>query len=669
VDVSLKRPPLVLLQCLLMPSLLVALQGAPQDVTEMSIEDLLQINVRSVTNRDQQLRVVPAAVTVVRGEDLRRTGATTLPQALRGVPGLHVAAANSSSWIVAPRGFSDLFANKLLVLVDGRSIYTPLFSGVFWNAATSFMDDIDRIEVIRGPGATVWGANAVNGVVNIITKHGKDTQGIFLEGGGGTIEQGFANLRAGGSLGDGTFYRAHAAYFSRDGFTGGADDWNGGETGFRVDRKSGDDEFMLSGRWYSNETNDRGTVVRFPPAAELTYDAPSFYMGGHLQGEWRRPFGQDSEFMGRAYWTHTDFESPYADEIRDTWDLYLQGRTTWGDHEFTLGAGYRWTRNKMQNTQSVTLDPDRRSDGLASMFVQDAWTLLDGVQLTLGSKFEYNGYTGFEVQPGIRLGVSIDDRNFLWASAARAVRTPSQIEDDVLVNQRVIPPSLLVPVPTVVAVSGDRDFKSEELLAYELGYRTQPHDSLSLDLALFYNVYDNLRSTELGSLDTSTLGSGYVTQNLRFGNLLEGVVYGVEVSGTWQAADWLRLNAAYSFMRMNLRKDSDSTDGALGGRGTEGNLEGGSPRNSAYLRASLDPVKDVDIDLMGRWVGRLPAADVDGYFELDARVAWKFHPNAEVALVGQNLLHRSHPEAGPSPLGNASAEVRRGVYLSLTLRF
>ncbi len=644
-----------------------ALQEAPQDLADMSIEDLMKIDVTSVSKGSRKLLDVPAAVTVIRGEELRRSGATTLPDALRSVPGIHVAQQSSSTWIVASRGFSDLYANKLLVLIDGRSVYTPLFSGVLWSAQGTVLEDVERIEVIRGPGATVWGANAVNGVINVITKSSTQTRGTLVQAGAGTHEQGFGTLRHGGILGEDVAYRAYGQYFSRDAFSSGADDWSGAEAGFRVDAKAGDrDAFLFTGDWIRNDCNGRQTVVNFAPPSLVTFDGPTLHAGLSALARWEHTASDSASLRAQLYWHHSELDSPILEETRDTYDLDLQQRFRWESQELTFGAGYRWTRNEVDNTPTLILDPDHRSDGLVSAFVQDEVKLSDAVLLTLGSKFEYNGYTGFEWQPGARLLVKPHERHSVWLSAARAVRTPSQAESDMTLNRTFDTSS---GFPVLAVVHGNDDLESERLIALEAGYRTQPLDSFSFDLALYCNRYDNLRSTEVGALDPSTAGFGYLTQHLGFDNKMEGITYGFEATATWQAAEGLRLAGSYAFLHMNLRLESDSTDDLPPNLGTDHEYEHASPRGMASFRASVDLEKDVDIDLLGRWVSVLSGPDVDAYVELDARVAWRFHRRAELALVGQNLLHRSHTESNTSALGDEASDVKRGVYLSLTWRF
>jgi iron complex outermembrane receptor protein len=636
----------------------------PKDLTELSIEDLLKLDVTSVSKGNQKLMDVPAAVTVIRGEDLRRTGVTTFPDALRSVPGIHVASVNSGNAIVASRGFSDLFANKLLVMIDGRSVYTPLFSGVFWGNQDAFFEDIDRIEVIRGPGATVWGANAVNGVINIITKPAKDTQGEFLYAGGGTHEQGFGGARSGGRIGDDVHYRAYGKYWSRDDYTGGTDDSNGGQGGFRTEWTPGkSDEITLQGDLYSIERNNRQRQVRFLPLRIDTFDAPTFHQGANLLTRWEHDFSETSRFEAQAYWDRFEFDSPYLAEVRNTVDLDLQHRFRLLDgHDVTWGLGYRWTRGHAEASESVSLDPETRIGSVWSTFLQDEIKILDVARLWLGSKFEYNNHTGYEYQPGVRLSLQPHDQHTVWLSAARAVRTPSQAEDDVTIRQTV---DYSGAFPALVTVRGDSDFNSEELIALEAGYRSRPFETLSFDLAGFYNIYDDLVSAERGAVDTTPLFTdGYVIQPITFENKLEGVTYGFEFTASWQASDWLRFQASYSFIRIHLDAESDSTDARRGE-----DVEGSTPRGMASLRASIDPAKDVDVDLIGRWVSRTPEDDIDAYFELDARIAWQFHKRAELALVGQNLLHDSHEEAGDSPLGNVATEPKRGVYLSLSVKF
>ncbi len=639
----------------------------PQDLTEMSLEDLMKLEVTSVSKREQQLIDAPAAIAVIRGEDIRRTGVTSIAEALRMVPGVFVGRLDSNKWAVGVRGFNDLFSNKLLVLIDGRSVYNPLFSGVFWDVQDTLLEDVDRIEVIRGPGSTLWGANAVNGVINVTTKKAKDSQGGMVSLVGGNQEQMIAGARYGGKVGEDLYFRTYVKYSSHDAFTGGNDDWSVARAGFRADwSPDRESTLTLQGDVYDGEANNLLKLATLAPPFVSEFTAPTFVHGGNFLARYEHDFGSKTQFRAQAYWDHTARLYDILDETRDTADLDLQIRfPLFGSQEITVGAGYRWTSNHTSGSFSASLDPARRADSIGNTFIQDEFALLENLTLTAGSKFEYNSYTGFEFEPSARLAWRPHERHALWASAARAVRTPSQFEDDVIANVNVQPPSLLNPFPTAVRFLGDHTFKSEVVHAYEMGYRTMPVDPVIVDLALFFNDYHGLRTSEF---DTPFPEGGPpptdIVQPLTADNLMEGHTYGAELAATWQVAEGVRFYGAYTFLRMNLHTFNQSTDSASAGK-----VERASASNIVYLRASWDPMKDVTFDLMGRYVDSIYSWDVRHYVEMDARLAWSITRNLEAAIVGQNLLHTGHFETSDSPIGNPATQVQRGGYLSVTWKF
>jgi len=641
-------------------------EGVPkkseQELSELSLEDLMKVEITSVSRSEQTLMDTPAAVTVIRGEDIRRRGATSIPEALRFVPGIYVARLNSNKWIVGSRGFADLYSNKLLVLIDGRSVYSPLFSGVFWTAQDVDLEDVDRIEVIRGPGATVWGANAVNGVINIITKKAKDTQGGRVTAGGGTQERAFGSARWGGKVNDDLAYRVYAKAFSRGPGKGIDDDWNGSQGGFRFDwtpRTS--DALTFQGDYYSMLADGIQTLYSTTAPFAQVSDDSSRYEGGNLLARWEHEFGPESKLRAQFYYDHTELRIPAIRELRDTLDFDVQHHVAaFWNQKITWGLGYRWSASHLTNTPTAMFRDTDKVTGIASSFLQDEIPLADELKLTLGSKFEYNNYTGFEIEPGLRLSWRPHANHSVWAAVSRAVRTPSQADDDLATANQALQPT--APLPTLFQVRGSHDFDSEVMTATELGYRVQPHDALTLDLAVFYNHYDRLRSTEAGAPDPFSV-PGVVLLPTTLDNLQKGHTYGLELAAAWQPLEGVRLQGGYTFLQMNLDLKSGSTD--LGSTRSEKN----DARHQGFLRASVDLIQDVQFDLMGRAVSRLEHLAVGGYAEMDARIGWKILPTLEAALVGQNLLHVSHFETSDSPLSDRASQVPRGVYASLTWKF
>jgi iron complex outermembrane receptor protein len=614
---------------------------APADLKQLSIEQLMEIDVTSVSRRSERLSQAAAAITVITGEDLRRSGVTNLPDALRLSVSMHVAQSDGHTWAITARGFNSSFAtaDKLLVLIDGRSVYTPLFSGVFWDVQDVLLEDVDRIEVIRGPGATLWGANAVNGVINIITKSAKVTQGGLVTAGAGT-ETDLGSLRWGGKLGEGTYYRAYGKYYSRSaldlavgGNRGSAHDpLRRTQGGFRVDRDASDGAGALI---------FQGDVYNGGYSEAIRSDDTNLD-GGNLLGRWKRTLSADSGMDLQVYFDRSHRRTPnYFEEHRDTVDVDFQRRLPVGRrHDVVWGLGSRVTRDEVTNSPGVAFIPDHRTFNLFSVFAQDEIALVpDRLRLTLGTKLEYTESTGLEMQPSVRAAWTPDDRHTLWAAVSRAVRTPTRFDEDVV----------FLTVEGDPLLSGTRDFKSEELLAYELGFRFQPTPDLLVDAASFYDVYDHLRTFE------PVAG----TPAFVFGNELEAEAWGIELRSSWQPASWWRLHAGYVWFGKRLRLTPESGDP------TGGRLSGDDPRNRYSLRSVMDLPGGFELDGWLRYVGELPSPAVRAYTEMDLRLGWR-RERLELSLTGQNLLHAHHVEFAPSPVREA---VQRSVLGKVTWHF
>jgi iron complex outermembrane receptor protein len=644
------------------------------DLTELSLKELMDIEVVSVSKRAEPISAAAAAVYVLTREDLRRSGATSIAEALRLVPGVEVARIDANKWAVSARGFNGRFANKLLVLIDGRSVYTPLFSGVFWEVQDTLLEDVDRIEVIRGPGATLWGANAVNGVINIITRSAWDTTGSLVTAGAGSEERGFLGVRHGGLLGNSAAYRVYGKGFERDGGVdpaggNGADDWSMIRGGFRVDRKlAAVGGLTLQGEVYDGEVGETLTLASRAVPRPVTADSDSQISGGDLLARWQRQLAADSDLAVQLYYDRTVREAEILDEDRDTFDVEVQhGFAPSPRHRVLWGLGYRRTADDIRSSDIVSFQPARRTDDLASAFVQDEFSLRpDRLWLILGSKFEHNDYSGFEFQPNVRALWRPRQRHTLWAAVSRAVRTPSRAEHDFRFIAQVLPAGALFPgSPTAVAtIFGDRGFDSEDLLAYELGYRAGVAPGLFLDLATFYNRYDHLRTTRTGApfLQTAPPPPHLVIPT-RISNDLEGETYGAELAADWRLSPGWRLSAAYSWLEIQLRNRLNPADP------TVRNDERASPRQQASLRSAVDLPGAVELDLTARYVGPLPSLGVKSYTGLDLRLGWKPRPRLEVSLVGQNLLDGEHLEFAPEVIPTHPTAVERSLYGRLTWRF
>jgi iron complex outermembrane receptor protein len=683
------RPPAHFLSCCCLASLAVlptpdlhgqgAIAGGGttgRDLTEISLDELVNLKVTSVSKKPEKLSHAPAAIAVITGEDMRRSGVTTIAEALRLAPGLEVARVDSISWAISSRGFNDVFANKLLVLMDGRSVYTPLFSGVYWDVQDTMLEDIDRIEVIRGPGAALWGANAVNGVINITTKAAKETQGGLVTAGGGTEERGFTSVRYGGQINDKAWYRVYAKYFNRDDSAtpSGADagdDWDQFRTGFRADwEHSPPNLFTLQGDLYAGTEHQNYILptLSTPPTYSSLQPQKIRVAGGNLVGRWTHTFHEEADLRFQVYYDRTERELEIFSEDRDTFDLDLQIHHPFGEfQEFVWGIGYRHTdsHNFKSNFNLSFVPADRKTDEY-SAFVQDEISLIpDRLRLTLGSKFEHNEYTGSEIQPSGRLLWTPHARHSAWASVSRAVRTPSRADIDLRLVNSVIPPGtppLLLPAPGVVTLVGNPDKQSEVLLAYEAGYRVVIHDRLTLDTAFFYNDYDRLTTFEPAGQDLSTL-PGSIGLPQAFSNLAEGETYGGELAANIQLNEWWRLRPSYSFLQVQLHRKRNSQDP------TAEDAEGDSPQHQVSLRSEMDLPWHLQLDCVARYVDSLPNRNIPSYAELDVRIGWRPSNQFEISIVGQNLLDSQHPEFQQLILGPPQAELERGVYGRITFRF
>jgi iron complex outermembrane recepter protein len=630
------------------------------DLSEVPIEQLLNMDVTILRGHDT-LSKTPAAISVVTSDDIRRSGAMNIPEALRQVPGLEIAQVNSSEWAVSARGFNDVFANKLLVLQDGRTVYSPLFTGVFWDTPGTMMEDIDRIEVIRGPGSTAWGANAVNGVINVITKGARETQGWLTSAGAGNIDQGFVNARYGGQFGSNVFYRVYGTYQNNDSFpqpngSEANDAWRLGRGGFHLDWYADDANlFTLQGDGYVGSMHQTFTVFDVTsPTFTAQMPVVMDVRGANVLGRWTHTFSDTSELKAQLYYDRTSRDAGIFAETRDTVDLDLQHSFSLGERNgITWGFGYRYTTGKIAGSPTVTFNPTDDHLDLFSSFVQDEVVLApDRLKLTLGTKLEHNDFSGWEFEPGGRIAFTPDERNTLWASVSRAVRTPSRSEEGSHFNQVEMTPF----GPAVLQISPNHEFRSEKLMAYETGYRVHPCDKLSFDLATFYNVYKDLRSLKMEP------GFPFIPTTLVNG--MHGETYGLEAAATLELAPWWRLNPAYTLLKMELHKNNRSAD-------TVSPVldEGENPQQQFSLHSAMDLPRNIFLDATLRYVDSLPSLHVDSYVTMDARIAWQATKNLELALVGQDLFTPSHAEFRPTQVQSQAANVPRSFYAKVTWKF
>jgi len=638
---------------------------AQADLGNMAIEDLMKIQL-TLSRTDVPFSQTAAAAHIVTGDEIRRSGATSIPEALRGVPGLEVARVDQHTWAVTARGFNDSFANKLLVMIDGRTVYTPLFSGVFWDVQDLMLEDVEHIEIIRGPGSTLWGANAVNGVINIVTKSAAQTQGGLVTAGGGVGERAFGALRYGGAIGAEAHYRVYVKYFNRDDTVLQPNledgEWQTFRAGFRTDWTPGTggdpgafaaNQFTFQGDIYEGDVDQYFTATRLTPVprAVLVKDLQGMD-GGNLLGRWTHRFSDKADFQFQAYYDRTHRDVAIFSEQRDTFDFDFQNHFHAGERNAIVwGLGYRTTSDDTGYNETVLLRPRSRTLNLFSGFVQDEITVVeDRLRLTLGSKLEHNDFTGWEVQPGGRLLWTPATNHAVWASVTRAVRTPSRAENDVRIAAAISPGAAL-------AVLGSHRIDSEKLIAYEVGYRVQPLPVLSLDSALFFNDYDDLRTLEFENPPP-----GFVAAQ-RAHNRMRGETYGVELAANWQPVNWWRLRASYTFLDMDLHRESASNNPA------NENPEGQSPHHQFSIRSGIDLPRNVEFDVGLRYVDALSALSVPSYFALDARLAWRPCRHVEFAVIGRNLLDDRHPEFRPTFIRTLPVEVERSVFGKLTWHF
>ncbi|RYD24456.1 MAG: TonB-dependent receptor [Verrucomicrobiaceae bacterium] len=616
------------------------------DLADLSIEQLMNEHVTSVSKREQSLMDAASAISVLTNDDIRRSGATSVPEALRLVPGMSVGQINASQWSISSRGFSGQYANKLLVMVDGRTVYTPTLAGVYWDMQQSMLQDVDRIEVIRGPGGTLWGANAVNGVINIESKSARDTQGGMLYASGGDVQLTSEGMRYGGKIGESTYYRVFGSYQLTDSYDmpgGGSamDRWYSESGGFRLDHYEGEDTHFT---WQGDATG-----------VDINDHASDGYNVNTL-GRWTREFAERSSVEMQAYYDRTyRNESTRAKVTVDTYDLSAQQTFGIGErHDVIWGLGYRFVGNESEQTTPAILVRDDYMDlHLFNAFIQDEFKLIpDKLTLTAGTKLEHNDFTGFEIQPSLRAVFKPTENQTVWAAVSRAVRTPNILEDSdmfaVLLGEPIPGPGGTY-VPRIV---GTANADSEVLWAYELGYRIQAEERVNVDVALFYNDYERL-------IDFSTTPVNFVpgatenTAEFPLMNLRSGRTYGGEASVTVEPVDNWRLSASYSLLLADLRGPE------VGSHPVSDNQQQGILRSSVdFGKASFD----AQLRAVDQEVG------VGGYVTADARLSYRPTDKLELSLVGQNLLDSGHREANQF-FGTTNGTVPRGFYARVTWNF
>ena len=640
------------------------------DITSMSVEDLMNMQVTSVSKRSEKLADAPAAIFVITQEDIQRSGARSIPEALRMVPGLQVARLDENKWAIGSRGFNGRFDDKLLVLIDGRSVYTPLFSGVYWDVEDVMLEDVERIEVIRGPGATLWGANAVDGVINIITKPAKETQSALFKAEGGDEQLTEDSVRYGGHVGDLGYYRAYLKGYdwgSSTSLTGAnaLDSWHQIRGGFRSDwNLTKADSLTVQGDMYNSRDGETLTTPTLTaPAYSSTFQNTGEYSGGNLLSRWNHNFSNSSITL-QTYFDRTnyadnnlfvDHESVYDVDFQHDFHLSKVNNIIWG-------MGYRSIQDRSDSSFTVAVIPSQANYNQFSAFAQDEISLFDNrARLTVGSKFEHNDFTGFEVQPNVRFLTNITKNQTVWGAISRAVRTPAITEEGLRLASAVVPPAF-DPVdntkPLIEAVYGSTNFKSEDLLAYEVGYRVQATNTVSADLAAFYNNYTNLRTAEEGA---PIVGASDVVLPFVAANKMSGGTYGIEPFVDWKVLPIWKLFVSYTYLQMNIHKNAGSLDP------TPDLPNGVSPKNQFYFRSSLDLPRHIQQDFSVRYVDPLPSIGIPSYTSIDAGVHWTPIPKLTLAFEGQNWANNRHREFMPDFINTTPTVITRTIYGSLTL--
>lgn len=635
------------------------------ELKSLTLEELSNIEVISPSKGLTELSRTAMAIFVITGEDIRRSGATSLPEVLRLAPGVEVARVEGSKWSVGIRGFGSRLSRSVLVLIDGRTVYTTFFAGTYWEVQDTLLDDIDRIEVIRGPGGTIWGPNAVNGVINIITKKASDTQGMLASAGSGNEDQGFINFRYGGGNGRNLHFRVYGKGFTRspeyhsDGRN--FDDWREAQTGFRVDwEKSARDEITFQGDVYKVEAGQRVQAVTYaPPFSRMISDTAPL-SGGNLMARWTRKLSEGNEILVQAFYDRTNRFEPNFGENRDTADVDILQRRRAGRQQFLWGLGARLSNGRATEVVSgLTFDPLHRTDYLLTGFVQDEVEAVRGkLFLTLGTKLLRTNFASAQLEPSVRLLWTPTRKQTIWTAATRAVRTPSRAERDFYLSGYLgtTPDGL----PFLARFNANRNFTSEKLNGYELGYRRLMQRNIYVDIASFYNRYDDLFSQEITGppfLETNPAPT-HVLLPAQFGNGLFGSTTGVEVAPEWRPTEAWRLRGAYSYLNMRVEKDPGGLD-----VGSARGIEGSSPRHQVVLQSGFDLPRSVQFDLIYRYVSALPGQRVPAWSTGDARLAWRVNNNFEISVAGRNLLQPHHPEfAGESGL----AGIKRSAYVRLT---
>jgi iron complex outermembrane receptor protein len=636
------------------------------DLTSLSLEDLMKVQVTTVSKQKQSIGQAPAAVSVISQDDIQRSGLTSIPDLLRLAPGMDVARFNASAWAVGARGFNDVYNNKLLVLMDGRTVFSSTFGGVFWNAEDYVLQDLDRIEVVRGPGATLWGSTAVNGVIDVVYKDAKDTQGWLVTGIGGNQEQGGA-IRFGGKIDDQTYFRVYTKYRNFEdqlepSGRSAEDGWQSVQGGFRIDHLAGDDKLTVEGDLFGQQLSFSETRAVIGAPYMTVNNGTYGTDGGNILGRWTHTLSDTSNFSVQMYYDRFDRSELYVPLHQNQFDISFQHRFALTPRQEVIwGLEHRSVLDRLDARNGYAANPTARDLAFTSGFIQDDLTLVkDRLHFIVGTKLEYDPYINFQVQPGARVLWTPDGKNTVWGSISRALTTPARYQEDM---NTVFAG---VPSPTLPVTSGavaSRGLQPEELLQYELGYRVSPAKSLTVDLNRFYNDYDHLIGTQTMSPTFVATPTPHVFVPVRWTNNLEGESYGGEVAATWRVNDRWRLTGSYTLLRTHIR--AEGPDNGV----RAGFYRGTSPENQAQLHSYFNLLRNLQLNTAVYYVSPLAEGHVPANVRVDANIDWRIRDGLDLMVGVQNLFDDRHPEFPGTESYYVPTELPRTFFAQLTYRF
>ena len=660
--------------CVLLLASVASAQDQPPDLTQMSLDQLAKMEVTSVSKKEQKLSDTAAAIYVITQQDIRNSAATTIPELLRMAPGLDVAQINGSRWAISARGFGEQYANKMLVLIDGRSVFDTTFPGAVWSKQDLMLEDIERIEVIRGPGATVWGTNAVNGVINIITKSAKDTPGALLTAGVGNQERNFGSARFGGKFGKATYYRIYSKY-SDDGPAGelagqpAHDSSRSGSGGFRIDTTTSNrSSFILEGKGFINSSgSDEIRLSYVPPYA---FPAIGYFntSGENFMARWTHKSLAGAETTAQISYVHELGNQPGLSVNNDVANIAVQHEMPLGGrHDVVAGVQYDFRTARTtaaaiaaSTPPALTFNPDDPRFVIAGAFIQDEMLFANGaVRLTAGLRVEHSNLSGMGYQPNTRVLWKVNPAHSIWLSYGLANRSPGPSETSVHLDEAAFPGPVGIQV---LRFLGNPKVKAEKLHAFEMGYRVQPSKKLSFDVALFYNKYSDLMATEPAQPFFEAGPPFRIVLPFVNQNSVEGSSFGGEFVAKWVPLRWLHLGAAYSLLELELKQTPASI------ANTASVIQGQSPRHQLHLDSSINVTRTLWLNTALSFVDHMNYLSLPGYTQVDTKITWRPFESSDFSIGAKNLFNKEHVEFY-SVYGGLSTTLGRSVYGKVTWHF